>query len=213
LDKKKSSKRAKQPTVKGAWSKDEDNTVSTLVSQYGPKRWSLIASNLPGTHDSSLAWLPHESRASLVSVHERACRASSNHSNATSLVSPIPSNLAPSGSATLAMQASKQMRHGSPVSFACRLAYSVLARTPAHSQGGLASSAGRGGTTSSTQVSRRRGGRTRKTGLCLVLMLLFVASVPHHLVLGGPPSRPRTHHFTPANHANLSRMFFPSSEP
>ncbi|KAJ1494059.1 C-Myb R2r3, partial [Baffinella frigidus] len=30
------------------WAKDEDDVVTRLVGQYGPKRWSLIASNLPG---------------------------------------------------------------------------------------------------------------------------------------------------------------------
>ncbi|EKX48900.1 hypothetical protein GUITHDRAFT_68537 [Guillardia theta CCMP2712] len=44
----KSSKRTKQTTVKGPWGKDEDDVVIRLVGQYGPKRWSLIASNLPG---------------------------------------------------------------------------------------------------------------------------------------------------------------------
>ncbi len=32
----------------GPWSKEEDDVVMRLVGQYGPKRWSLIASNLPG---------------------------------------------------------------------------------------------------------------------------------------------------------------------
>ena len=34
--------------MKGPWGKDEDDVVMRLVAQYGPKRWSLIASNLPG---------------------------------------------------------------------------------------------------------------------------------------------------------------------
>lgn len=42
--------RSKQPTFKGPWSRDEDEVVATLVGQYGPKRWSLIASNLPGEY-------------------------------------------------------------------------------------------------------------------------------------------------------------------
>ena len=52
MEKKKGGKRTKQAMVKGAWSKDEDDVVTRLVVQYGPKRWSLIASNLPG--DSSI---------------------------------------------------------------------------------------------------------------------------------------------------------------
>jgi hypothetical protein len=47
-DRKKASKRNKQLAVKGPWSKEEDDVVVRLVGQYGPKRWSLIASNLPG---------------------------------------------------------------------------------------------------------------------------------------------------------------------
>jgi hypothetical protein len=35
-------------TVKGPWTKEEDDVVIRLVGQYGPRRWSLIASNLPG---------------------------------------------------------------------------------------------------------------------------------------------------------------------
>jgi hypothetical protein len=34
--------------VKGPWSKEEDDTVMHLVHKYGPKKWSLIASFLPG---------------------------------------------------------------------------------------------------------------------------------------------------------------------
>jgi len=45
---KKGGKRCKQTAVKGPWAKDEDDVVTRLVGQYGPKRWSLIASNLPG---------------------------------------------------------------------------------------------------------------------------------------------------------------------
>lgn len=38
-----------KPTlVKGPWTEDEDKKVMELVKQYGPKKWSLIASNLPG---------------------------------------------------------------------------------------------------------------------------------------------------------------------
>jgi len=32
--------------VKGPWTKEEDELVVKLVQQYGPKRWSLIASHL-----------------------------------------------------------------------------------------------------------------------------------------------------------------------
>ena len=41
-------KRTKQMAVKGPWAKEEDDVVTSLVGQYGPRRWSLIASNLPG---------------------------------------------------------------------------------------------------------------------------------------------------------------------
>jgi len=34
--------------VKGPWSKEEDETVLQLVHKHGPKKWSLIASFLPG---------------------------------------------------------------------------------------------------------------------------------------------------------------------
>ena len=34
--------------VKGPWTEEEDATVLDLVSKYGAKRWSLIASHLPG---------------------------------------------------------------------------------------------------------------------------------------------------------------------
>ena len=34
--------------VKGPWSKEEDDTVIELVHKHGPKKWSLIASFLPG---------------------------------------------------------------------------------------------------------------------------------------------------------------------
>eukprot|EP00592_Proboscia_alata_P015967 CAMPEP_0194399216 /NCGR_PEP_ID=MMETSP0174-20130528/126534_1 /TAXON_ID=216777 /ORGANISM="Proboscia alata, Strain PI-D3" /LENGTH=1669 /DNA_ID=CAMNT_0039195595 /DNA_START=746 /DNA_END=5755 /DNA_ORIENTATION=- len=38
-----------KPTlVKGPWTGDEDRKVLQLVKQYGAKKWSLIASNLPG---------------------------------------------------------------------------------------------------------------------------------------------------------------------
>eukprot|EP00742_Colponemidia_sp_Colp-10_P002435 GILJ01002595.1.p1 GENE.GILJ01002595.1~~GILJ01002595.1.p1 ORF type:complete len:583 (-),score=79.94 GILJ01002595.1:72-1820(-) len=34
--------------VKGPWTKEEDELVTRLVQQYGPKRWSEIAKHLPG---------------------------------------------------------------------------------------------------------------------------------------------------------------------
>jgi hypothetical protein len=34
--------------VKGPWSKEEDDTVMQLVHKHGPKKWSLVASFLPG---------------------------------------------------------------------------------------------------------------------------------------------------------------------
>ena len=38
-----------KPTlVKGPWTSDEDRKVMELVKKYGAKKWSLIASNLPG---------------------------------------------------------------------------------------------------------------------------------------------------------------------
>lgn len=38
-----------KPTlVKGPWTADEDRKVVELVAKYGAKKWSLIASNLPG---------------------------------------------------------------------------------------------------------------------------------------------------------------------
>ncbi len=55
-DREKGAKRNKQLAVKGPWSKEEDDVVVRLVGQYGPKRWSLIASNLPGTL-TQLSWL------------------------------------------------------------------------------------------------------------------------------------------------------------
>jgi hypothetical protein len=47
-EEKKGGKRRKMAAVKGPWAKEEDDVVIRLVGQYGPKRWSLIASNLPG---------------------------------------------------------------------------------------------------------------------------------------------------------------------
>lgn len=32
--------------VKGPWTKEEDDLVIKLVEQYGPKKWSTIASHL-----------------------------------------------------------------------------------------------------------------------------------------------------------------------
>jgi hypothetical protein len=38
-----------KPTlVKGPWTAEEDRKVVELVAKYGAKKWSLIASNLPG---------------------------------------------------------------------------------------------------------------------------------------------------------------------
>lgn len=34
--------------IKGAWTKEEDELVKRLVDEYGPKKWSLIASHLQG---------------------------------------------------------------------------------------------------------------------------------------------------------------------
>lgn len=38
----------KPSLVKGPWTNEEDRKVVDLVKQYGAKKWSLIASNLPG---------------------------------------------------------------------------------------------------------------------------------------------------------------------
>lgn len=40
--------RKKICTRKGAWSSDEDRKVVELVAQYGPKKWTLIATHLEG---------------------------------------------------------------------------------------------------------------------------------------------------------------------
>eukprot|EP01052_Picozoa_sp_SAG31_P007698 SAG31_NODE_371_length_16628_cov_3.741943_6_plen_120_part_00 len=34
--------------MKGPWKQEEDEKIRELVAQYGPKKWSLIASHLPG---------------------------------------------------------------------------------------------------------------------------------------------------------------------
>lgn len=38
----------KPSLVKGPWTEEEDRKVVELVKKYGAKKWSLIASNLPG---------------------------------------------------------------------------------------------------------------------------------------------------------------------
>jgi hypothetical protein len=38
----------KPELVKGPWTAEEDTKVMELVKQYGAKKWSLIASHLPG---------------------------------------------------------------------------------------------------------------------------------------------------------------------
>ena len=38
----------KSSASKGPWTKEEDRKVIALVQQHGPKRWSQIASELPG---------------------------------------------------------------------------------------------------------------------------------------------------------------------
>lgn len=40
--------RKKECTKKGAWSEEEDRKVVELVAQYGPKKWTLIATQLEG---------------------------------------------------------------------------------------------------------------------------------------------------------------------
>jgi len=48
--KSKMKKKVKKPKnyIKGAWTEEEDELLRSLVEKYGPKRWSLIAQNLPG---------------------------------------------------------------------------------------------------------------------------------------------------------------------
>lgn len=41
-------KSASRKHVKGAWSDEEDQKLRDLVAEYGAKKWSLIAQNLPG---------------------------------------------------------------------------------------------------------------------------------------------------------------------
>lgn len=43
-----SSARKKECTKKGAWSAEEDQKVVELVAEYGPKKWTLIATQLEG---------------------------------------------------------------------------------------------------------------------------------------------------------------------
>ena len=39
---------SKEQIIKGPWSNGEDEQLMVLVRQYGPKRWSMIASQMPG---------------------------------------------------------------------------------------------------------------------------------------------------------------------
>jgi hypothetical protein len=70
----------KPSLVKGPWTADEDRKVVELVDKYGAKKWSLIASNLPGRigkqcrerwhnhlnpHISKEAWKEEEDRTIL----------------------------------------------------------------------------------------------------------------------------------------------------
>jgi hypothetical protein len=70
----------KSTLVKGPWTAEEDATVERLVGEYGAKKWSLIASHLPGRigkqcrerwHNhlnpniSKEAWTTHEDRTIL----------------------------------------------------------------------------------------------------------------------------------------------------
>ena len=67
-EEKRGGKRRKMASVKGPWAKEEDDVVICLVTlgQYGPKWWSLIASNLPGRECSPYIPrdLPHRSPSS-----------------------------------------------------------------------------------------------------------------------------------------------------
>ena len=48
-DKKGGEKKKGNPhCIKGPWTPDEDSKVISLVKEYGPKKWSVIASHLPG---------------------------------------------------------------------------------------------------------------------------------------------------------------------
>lgn len=38
----------KPPLAKGPWKKEEDEKIMELVQKYGAKKWSFIASSLPG---------------------------------------------------------------------------------------------------------------------------------------------------------------------
>ena len=42
-----------QSKLTGQWSKEEDDAVVRFVGYYGPQRWSLMASNLPGRAKSA----------------------------------------------------------------------------------------------------------------------------------------------------------------
>lgn len=39
---------SKEQIIKGPWSNGEDEKLMLLVQQFGPKRWSMIASHMPG---------------------------------------------------------------------------------------------------------------------------------------------------------------------
>ena len=44
--------------IKGPWATAEDEQLMVLVRQYGPKRWSMIASQMPGRIGKQVASLP-----------------------------------------------------------------------------------------------------------------------------------------------------------
>jgi len=76
-EEKKGGKRRKMAAVKGPWAKEEDDVVIRLVGQYGPKRWSLIASNLPGRECSPYIprdLLPRRSPSSAARHTDVMCR-------------------------------------------------------------------------------------------------------------------------------------------
>ena len=55
---------------KGPWTKEEDHRVIELVKKHGPKRWSQIASELPGEYFSLvLSWVEFEFAHDMLTCH------------------------------------------------------------------------------------------------------------------------------------------------
>ncbi len=53
--------RPTQDRIKGPWTREEDELLAKLVQEYGPKKWSVIASNVPGRIGKQCRerWLNH----------------------------------------------------------------------------------------------------------------------------------------------------------